>query len=395
MTAHGIQWALWANEQGFASLLLLVFGAVVSLSQSSFFSYSGVSIFFALVLPILFIIEWPRPRLKGKAKTILRPYQSALHMIYETRIGHFASDYFFRSFLFFILAIPGLFSVTTVVGSLSLAWTSILYFLAAWNGEKWDCPQEDASHVIGLYARSTNRPIQYQDFVKSSRHRRRYWARNFVGWPRFGFHSPNSSHQTLANWEERDRVHWLITQNVDALHFKAGSRQVTELHGSAHRVICLKCHHVIQREEFQRKLEEANPDFLRSLFDDSEAAPDGDVQLTDEQVVDFVTPSCSRCGDGVLKPDIVFFGDNVASNVKEFCCQKLEESDCLLVVGSSLFVYSGYRFALKAKEAGIPLAILNIGETRADHLADVKVQGICSAVLRTVEDETLWNVAGT
>jgi len=251
------------------------------------------------------------------------------------------------------------------------------------------------SEGVGLYARSTNRPIQYQDFVKSSRHRRRYWARNFVGWPRFGFHSPNSSHQTLANWEERDRVHWLITQNVDALHFKAGSRQVTELHGSAHRVICLKCHHVIQREEFQRKLEEANPDFLRSLFDDSEAAPDGDVQLTDEQVVDFVTPSCSRCGDGVLKPDIVFFGDNVASNVKEFCCQKLEESDCLLVVGSSLFVYSGYRFALKAKEAGIPLAILNIGETRADHLADVKVQGICSAVLRTVEDETLWNVAGT
>jgi len=133
-------------------------------------------------------------------------------------------------------------------------------------------------------------------------------------------------------------------------------------------------------------LESANPEFLRSLEAESEAAPDGDVQLTDEQVVSFVTPSCPRCGDGVLKPDIVFFGDNVAASVKEFCCRKLEESDCLFVLGSSLFVYSGYRFALKAKEVGIPLAILNIGPTRADHLADVKVEGICSHVLRTVEE---------
>ena len=101
----------------------------------------------------------------------------------------------------------------------------------------------------GLYARSKNRPIQYQEFIKSEAARQRYWARNFVGWPRFGFHSPNATHHALAAWERRSRVHWLITQNVDALHFKAGSQRVTELHGSAHRVVCLKCHHVVEREE--------------------------------------------------------------------------------------------------------------------------------------------------
>ena len=105
----------------------------------------------------------------------------------------------------------------------------------------------------GLYARSKNRPIQYQEFIKSEQKRQRYWARNFVGWPRFGFHSPNASHDSLASWEQDGRVHWLITQNVDALHFKAGSRRVTELHGSAHRVVCLDCHHVIEREEVGRE----------------------------------------------------------------------------------------------------------------------------------------------
>jgi len=246
------------------------------------------------------------------------------------------------------------------------------------------------SEEVGLYARSQNRPIQYQQFIKSEGHRRRYWARNFVGWPRFGFHSPNDSHRLLSSWERSGQVHWLITQNVDALHFKAGSRRVTELHGSAHRVICLNCNHVVEREKFQRILEAANPDFVHSVLSDSEVAPDGDVQLTDDQVRSFVTPPCAHCGVGVMKPDIVFFGDNVPSSTKNFCCEKLEESDCLLVLGSSLFVYSGYRFALKAKEVGIPLVILNIGETRADHLADVKVDGICSQALRQVEEAAGW-----
>lgn len=245
------------------------------------------------------------------------------------------------------------------------------------------------SEEVGLYARSKNRPIQYQDFIKSERHRRRYWARNFVGWPRFGFHAPNAAHHALASWERRGRVHWLITQNVDALHFKAGSRRVTELHGSAHRVICLKCHHVVDREQFQRTLEAFNPEFASSHLASSEAAPDGDVQLTDDQVRDFATPACGRCGDGVLKPDIVFFGDNVPATTKDFCSSKLTESDCLLVVGSSLFVYSGYRFALMAKEAGIPLAILNIGETRADHFADVKVGGVCTQVLDAIAENMI------
>ena len=142
--------------------------------------------------------------------------------------------------------------------------------------------------------------------------------------------------------------------------------------------------------QFQRTLEAANPGFVHSILSESEVAPDGDVQLTNDQVRHFVTPPCSLC-DGVMKPDIVFFGDNVPSATKDFCCQKLEESDCLLVLGSSLFVYSGYRFALLAKDLGIPLVILNIGQTRADHLADVKVDGICSHALRKVEEEAGWS----
>jgi len=149
MGSSGIQWSLWANEQALASLLLILMGVIVSFSAISLFTYSGVAIFLAITLPFLFILEWPRSRLKGKARTVLRPFQSVLHVIYETRFGSLASDYFFRSFLLFIIAVPGLFSIATAIGALSLALSAVLYFLAAWNGERWDCPEEDKPIIAG------------------------------------------------------------------------------------------------------------------------------------------------------------------------------------------------------------------------------------------------------
>ncbi|KAH3885324.1 NAD-dependent protein lipoamidase sirtuin-4, mitochondrial-like [Dreissena polymorpha] len=233
------------------------------------------------------------------------------------------------------------------------------------------------SEGVGLYARSPNRPVQYQDFVKDPKIRQRYWARNYVGWPMFGFFLPNRSHKTLADWEKTGRLHWLVTQNVDALHFKAGSGRITELHGSAHRVMCLDCDYCLSRCEMQDLIAAHNRHWSATSH---EMAPDADVQLTDEQIRGFQVPPCPGCG-GRLKPQIVFFGDNVAKSVVEFVHEKLRESDSLLLAGTSLQVYSGYRFAVAASDQCKPIAIVNIGETRADKLATVKVQSKCGDVL--------------
>ncbi|XP_069614404.1 NAD-dependent protein lipoamidase sirtuin-4, mitochondrial isoform X2 [Ranitomeya imitator] len=207
------------------------------------------------------------------------------------------------------------------------------------------------SQGVGLYARTNRRPIQHSEFVGSQAARKRYWARNFAAWPQFSSRQPNLAHRALVNWEKTGKLHWLVTQNVDALHTKAGQCRMTELHGCIHRVICLCCHTVIKRSELQEKLIALNPLWKEQAYG---VAPDGDVFLTDEQVSYFHVPSCDKCGG---------------------------EADAMLIVGSSLEVYSGYRFAMKAKEKGIPVAILNIGDTRADHLASLKVNARCGAVL--------------
>ncbi|WAR04031.1 SIR4-like protein [Mya arenaria] len=215
------------------------------------------------------------------------------------------------------------------------------------------------SEGVGLYARSSNRPVQYQDFVKYPEIRQRYWARNYVGWPKFGYFLPNSCHEALAQWERVGRLHWLVTQNVDALHHKAGSRQVTELHGSGHRVMCLQCDQRMSRVEMQALIVHHNPDWKAEAGD---MAPDADVQLTTQQIQGFKVPPCPKCG-GDLKPEITFFGDNVAKET----------------------VYSGYRFAAAASDQGKPIAIVNIGPTRADKLAHLKVDSKCGQVLPYVE----------
>ncbi|XP_015733785.1 NAD-dependent protein lipoamidase sirtuin-4, mitochondrial isoform X2 [Coturnix japonica] len=233
------------------------------------------------------------------------------------------------------------------------------------------------SEGVGLYARSDRRPIQHTEFVRSASARQRYWARNFVGWPQFSSHQPNVAHLVLRHWEELGKLHWLVTQNVDALHTKAGSQRVTELHGCTHRVFCLTCGDQTSRSELQEHFEALNPTWTAEALD---VNPDGDVFLTDEQVRSFQVPSCRKCG-GILKPDVTFFGDTVSREKVDFVHQRLAESDSMLVAGSSMQVYSGYRFALAAREKQLPIAVLNIGPTRLDHFASLKLNSRCGELL--------------
>lgn len=236
------------------------------------------------------------------------------------------------------------------------------------------------SEGVGLYARTDRRPMQHAEFVRSAKARQRYWARNFAGWPQFSSHQPNSAHRTLRRWEESGKLHWLVTQNVDALHSKAGQQALTELHGCAHRVMCLGCGTISARKDLQTRFKAMNPDWSVQV---GAVAPDGDVFLEDEQVLQFRVPSCEDCG-GILKPEVTFFGDTVSKPTVHLVHGRLAESDAVLVVGSSLQVYSGYRFLLAASDKKIPIAILNIGPTRADHLAELKVSGRCGEVLSAI-----------
>ncbi|XP_014642552.1 PREDICTED: NAD-dependent protein lipoamidase sirtuin-4, mitochondrial [Ceratotherium simum simum] len=237
------------------------------------------------------------------------------------------------------------------------------------------------SEKVGLYARTDRRPIQHADFVRSAPIRQRYWARNFVGWPQFSSHQPNPAHLALSNWERLGKVYWLVTQNVDALHTKAGSQRLTELHGCMHRVLCLDCGEQTPRGVLQERFEVLNPSWSAEAHG---LAPDGDVFLTEEEVQSFRVPSCARCG-GRLKPDVVFFGDAVSPDKVDFVHRRVREADSLLVVGSSLQVYSGYRFILTAQEKKLPIAILNIGPTRSDDLACLKLDSRCGELLPLID----------
>ncbi|XP_031193426.1 NAD-dependent protein lipoamidase sirtuin-4, mitochondrial isoform X3 [Mastomys coucha] len=213
--------------------------------------------------------------------------------------------------------------------------------------------------------------------------RQRYWARNFVGWPQFSSHQPNPAHWALSNWEKIGKLHWLVTQNVDALHSKAGNQRLTELHGCMHRVLCLNCGEQTARRVLQDRFQALNPSWSAEA---QGVAPDGDVFLTEEQVRSFQVPCCDRCG-GPLKPDVVFFGDTVNPDKVDFVHQRVKEADSLLVVGSSLQVYSGYRFILTAREMKLPIAILNIGPTRSDDLACLKLDSRCGELLPLIDPQ--------
>nr|XP_014092993.1 NAD-dependent protein deacylase Sirt4 [Bactrocera oleae] len=233
------------------------------------------------------------------------------------------------------------------------------------------------SEGVGLYARTNHKPIQHMEFVRSAEVRQRYWARNFVGWPSFSATEPNHTHHAVARFEREGRIQSVVTQNVDRLHTKAGSKNVIELHGSGYVVKCLSCEYRIDRHKFQDILNSLNPEF-RDAPD--MIRPDGDVEIPVEYVANFRIPPCPQCS-GQLKPEIVFFGDNVPKQRVEQIAEMIYNGDGLLVLGSSLLVFSGYRMVLQTKDLNLPVAIVNIGETRADHLADLKLSAKCGDVI--------------
>lgn len=213
-------------------------------------------------------------------------------------------------------------------------------------------------------------PIQHREFVQGAEMRQRYWARSALGWPRFRGFEPNPAHHALARWEASGTLTPLLTQNVDRLHHKAGHRQALELHGALERVVCLGCGVVGPRDGLQARIVERNAGLLAADFP---VLPDGDVDLPDDLVRDFVVPACEACG-GVLMPDVVFFGGNVPKARVDAAFASLDEADWLLVIGSSLTVFSGYRFVLRAVAQNKPVAIVNRGPTRGDAHATVRLE---------------------
>ncbi|MBX3226462.1 MAG: NAD-dependent protein deacetylase [Labilithrix sp.] len=213
------------------------------------------------------------------------------------------------------------------------------------------------------------RPIQGPEFVRSAALRRRYWARAMVGWTRFRAAEPNDSHHALATLERSGAVVGLITQNVDRLHHKAGSRKVVELHGALADVVCLECGRTEERDDVQARMRSENPGWIDGPVP---LAPDGDAELPDALVERFVPPACHVCG-GALKPDVVFFGHNVAKPVVDRAFALLDEAEALLVAGTSLAVFSGYRFLVRAAERGMPIAIVNRGPVRGEERAHAKL----------------------
>lgn len=233
-------------------------------------------------------------------------------------------------------------------------------------------------------------PIQYLPFVRQAEVRQRYWARSAVGWPTFSQKHPNATHFALSAWEAAGQLQGIITQNVDRLHTKAGSQRVVELHGALAEVYCLACKTLEDREHLQSRIRNLNPryDVLADAY-----APDGDADVRQEAIETFKPPACMRCG-GALKPRVVFFGENVPKDVLNRAWQTFDEGEVLLVVGSSLTVFSGYRFVREAAKRQMPVAIVNLGPTRGDELADVCVDAECGVVLRRLLDALDIDLSG-
>lgn len=227
---------------------------------------------------------------------------------------------------------------------------------------------------------SRHTPMTYQDFTSDARARRRYWARSHLGWRTFGRARPNAGHRAVAAFARHGLLSGLITQNVDGLHQAAGSEDVVELHGSLGRVVCLSCGAFSPRHELARRLAEANADFEPVA---AAINPDGDADLTDEQVGDFRVLPCTVCG-GILKPDVVFFGETVPPPRVEHCRALVREAASLLVLGSSLTVMSGLRFVRQAGQAGKPVLIVNRDPTRGDQHAVTRVALPLGPTLTTV-----------
>ena len=228
-------------------------------------------------------------------------------------------------------------------------------------------------------------PVTYQQFAGSASVRQRYWARSAVGWTRILGAAPNRAHRALAALETEGYVSAVLTQNVDGLHTRAGSRRVIDLHGRLDAVRCLGCGAVMPRADFQSRLIDLNPSLARATAD--ALAPDGDAAVT----IDYASidvPPCPACG-GIVKPDVVFFGEGVPPSRVSDAFAELDAASGLLIVGSSLMVFSGYRFAQGAARAGKAIAAINIGVTRADELVTLKIEASCGDALADVQTRLL------
>jgi NAD-dependent SIR2 family protein deacetylase len=212
--------------------------------------------------------------------------------------------------------------------------------------------------------------------------RQRYWARSVIGWERFRHAAPNEGHRALATLEARGVLAGIITQNVDRLHRKAGSREVVELHGALEDVTCLGCGALEHRDALQARLLSRNPTWARLH---ATSAPDGDADLPSELVERFDVAACAHC-DGVLKPRVVFFGENVARHIVDRAFALVDSAELLVIAGSSLAVFSGYRFLLRAAERNIPIAIVNRGPVRGEERAALKLEDATGAVLPELAD---------
>jgi len=224
------------------------------------------------------------------------------------------------------------------------------------------------------------RPVEFRPFMTDLKVRQRYWARSVVGWPIINRAQPNDAHRALARLEALGFVSQLITQNVDGLHSAAGSQNVIDLHGRLDVVRCMSGGHTLPRAELQRQLLAGNPSWAEI---EGRVAPDGDVDIEGRDYGEFVVPDCPECG-GILKPDVVFFGEPVPRERVDRAFEGVANADALLVVGSSLMVFSGYRFAEAAAAANKPIAAVNRGLTRADHLFALKIERSCDEVLSEV-----------
>ncbi len=235
-------------------------------------------------------------------------------------------------------------------------------------------------------------PVQYRDFIESEAARKRYWARSSVGWPKMQRARPNDGHLALAGLEQAGCLIGVLTQNVDGLHIRAGSSRVLELHGTLGEVRCLSCGMLEARGEYQTRMLEVNshrtgfPSGTIIKDDPAPAAPDGDAVLAEATIDSFAVPSCLGCR-GVVKPNIVFFGESVPADVVSEAWKLVGECEVLLVAGSSLAVYSGFRFVRGAASDGKPIVIVNRGPTRGDGLATVRIEGGTGEVLAGIAEQ--------
>lgn len=232
-------------------------------------------------------------------------------------------------------------------------------------------------------------PMTYQELLGSPQAQRRYWARSFAGWPVIRQARPNAGHAAVARLQGLSAVGAVVTQNVDRLHQAAGADPVIDLHGSLDRVVCLVCRDVSDREQLQQRLADANPGFDAGVFaggdgDTAHVRPDGDVELVEAMVEAFRTVPCLVCGEGPLKPDVVFFGESVPKDRVARCYDLVDAARVLLVLGSSLTVMSGYRFVRHAHKLGREVAIVNQGPTRGDGEATLRVDAPLGTTLTEV-----------